>query len=57
MNVSTVIVALVLIAVIVLIIRSMLKDRKAGKNSCGHKCSGCAMAGQCHSFKSKEKNK
>ena len=30
-------------------VRSMIKDKKAGKCSCGCKCSGCAMADKCHS--------
>lgn len=29
--------------------RSLIKDKKAGKSSCGCNCSHCAMAGKCHS--------
>jgi hypothetical protein len=27
----------------------LIKDKKAGKSSCGCNCSHCAMAGKCHS--------
>ena len=40
---------IVLIAVIVLVcffvIRGMLRDKKAGKSSCGGSCAGCAGCG------------
>ena len=45
---GTVIVLLILAAIVSLIVFSMVRDRKAGKCSCGHKCSCCPMAGQCH---------
>ena len=35
---------LIVLAVIVLV-----KDKKAGKSSCGCNCANCAMAGKCHS--------
>ena len=35
---------LIALAVIV-----MIKDKKAGKSSCGCNCANCAMAGKCHS--------
>ena len=50
---GTVAVLLVLAAVISLIVISMVRDRKSGKNSCGHKCGCCPMAGQCHKMKKK----
>ena len=31
--------------------RSLIKDKKAGKSSCGCNCSHCALAGKCHSQK------
>lgn len=34
-NLSTIIVCIVLIAVVVLIINKMIKDKKKGKSSCG----------------------
>jgi|P827metagenome_2_1110787.scaffolds.fasta_scaffold22516_2 hypothetical protein len=48
---GTAVVLIVLAGIIALIVRSIIKDRKAGKNSCGHKCGCCPMAGQCHSHK------
>ena len=42
---------IVLIAVIVLItgmlIRSMIRDRKAGKSSCGGNCASCGACSKC----------
>ena len=37
-NLSTIIVCIVLIAVVVLIINKMIKDKKKGKSSCGCGC-------------------
>lgn len=44
MNLATVIVALVLVLVCALIVRSMIKDKKAGRSSCGGDCSHCGSA-------------
>ena len=42
---------LVIVAVLVLIvsfaIRSMIRDRKAGKSSCGCNCASCGACGSC----------
>ena len=38
----------VLIAAVVLIIKGMIKDRKAGKHSCGCDCGSCAASCMCH---------
>ena len=46
---GTAIVVIILVAVVTLIIWRMVKDRKAGKSSCGCGCASCPMAGQCHS--------
>ena len=43
-NLST----MVLIAIVVLIIRSLIRQKKQGKSSCGAGCAHCAMHGQCH---------
>ncbi len=48
---GTAVVLLILAAVIVLVVLSIRKDSKAGKNSCGHKCGGGPLAGQCHAHK------
>ncbi|HIW20567.1 MAG TPA: FeoB-associated Cys-rich membrane protein [Candidatus Dorea intestinavium] len=49
--VSTIIVGAILVAIVVLIIRKMRKNKKNGIGSCGCNCSGCAMG--CHDM---EKN-
>jgi len=46
--VSTLIVAAVLAVIVFFIARRMIRDRKAGKHSCGGGCSGCPMSGSCH---------
>ncbi|MBQ3948291.1 MAG: FeoB-associated Cys-rich membrane protein [Ruminococcus sp.] len=45
-----VIVLLVLIAIVALIIYTLIRDKKAGKTSCGHGCQNCAMQGHCHDY-------
>ncbi len=47
-NIWTIIICAVLALVLFLIIRSMIRNKKAGKSSCGCGCSNCAMNGECH---------
>ena len=47
-NIGTILISLVLLAVVALIIRSMVRDKKQGKSSCGGNCAGCAACGACH---------
>ena len=47
-NWGTLVVAAVLILVVLLVVRVMIRDRKAGKTACGNNCAGCALAGKCH---------
>ena len=47
-NIGTILISLVLLAVVALIIRSMVHDKKQGKSSCGCNCAGCAVCGACH---------
>ena len=54
-NIGSIAVFLILLAVIALIIRRLILDRKAGRHicggscgSCGGSCAGCPMHGQCH---------
>ena len=47
-NIGTILISLVLLAVVALIIRSMVYDKKQGKSSCGGNCAGCAACGACH---------
>ena len=51
-NIGTILVAMVVIALCALIVRSMVRDRKQGKFSCGGSCgSGCG--GNCGGCSSK----
>lgn len=50
-NIGNAVVILIVIAVIVLGIRSIIKDRRSGKGGCGCGCASCAMKGSCHSHK------
>ena len=54
-NIGSIVVVLILLAVIALIIRRLILDKKAGRHicggscgSCGGSCAGCPMHGQCH---------
>lgn len=50
-NIGTILITAGLIVIVALIIRSIVRDKKAGISSCGAKCGGCgacAMAGKCH---------
>ena len=47
-NLSTILISIALLAIVVLIIRSLVRQKKQGKSSCGAGCAPCAMHGQCH---------
>ena len=49
-NIGTVLVVAVLVLIVFLIVRSMLRDKKAGRSSCGSNCAHCQMTGKCHEF-------
>jgi hypothetical protein len=46
--ISTAIVLAILVGAVALIIRKMIKDKKAGKSSCGCDCSTCGGACGCN---------
>lgn len=50
-NISTIIISAVLIAIVAGIIFSMIKNKRAGKTSCGCGCSSCPMGSSCHQKK------
>lgn len=50
-NLATIIVSLILASAIILVVRKLYKDKKAGKSSCGCNCSGCPSSSVCHSKK------
>lgn len=47
-NLGTIVISAVLLLVVVLISASLVRQKKAGKSSCGCNCAHCAMSGQCH---------
>ncbi len=55
-NAGTILVCIVLIFIVAGIIRSLIKDKKRGKSSCGNNCAHCAMAGKCHNTQSSDIN-
>lgn len=48
---GTAIVLIILVVIVGRIIFKMVKDKKAGKSSCGCGCKGCANASLCHKGK------
>ncbi len=50
-NYGTVLVGLALAAIVFAIVRSLIRDKRKGKTSCGCNCAHCAMAGTCHQKK------
>ena len=47
-NLGTILISLVLLVIVSLIVVYLLRQKKAGKSSCGANCAHCAMNGQCH---------
>ena len=47
-NLATLLVLSILCIMIIIIVRSLLLEKKAGKRSCGCNCSCCALQGKCH---------
>lgn len=45
---STVIISLLLVAIVTAIVVKMVKNKKAGKSSCGCGCGSCPMSSECH---------
>ncbi len=54
-NLSTIIISILLLAAVLLVIRKMRNDKKAGKSLCGCSCSGCDSVCMCHTEKSTKK--
>lgn len=48
-NIGTILICLVLLVIVGLIVRSLIRQKKRGKSSCGCGCAHCAMQGACHS--------
>ena len=47
-NLGTILISLVSLVIVSLIVVYLLRQKKAGKSSCGANCAHCAMHGQCH---------
>ena len=48
-NLINIVLVAVLGGLIALVIRGMIRDKKAGKSSCGGNCAGCGACGGCAS--------
>ena len=48
-NMGNILILLGVAVIVALAIIVMIRDKKAGKSSCGCNCANCAMAGKCHS--------
>ena len=46
-NLGTILITIVLIALVILIIRIMIRDKKMGKSTCGGSCASCKMCAAC----------
>jgi len=55
-NWANILILMLVGALIALAVISMIRDKKAGKSSCGCNCAKCAMAGKCHSAVKTKKN-
>lgn len=47
-NLGTLIVGLILLVIVIIVLRSINKDKKNGKSTCGYGCEHCANAQYCH---------
>lgn len=45
--IATIVISILLAAVVTLIIRSLVKNKKKGKHSCSG-CAGCSLSRSCH---------
>ena len=55
-NWANILIIALVIALVALAIRSMVRDKKAGKSSCGCSCSNCALADKCHAIQKAKKS-
>lgn len=50
-NIGTIVICIVLLAVVGLIVRYLVRQKKQGKSTCGGNCAHCAIHGSCHTQK------
>ena len=48
-NWATIAICVALAGMVTCILRSLIRQKKRGKSSCGCSCAHCAMHGSCHS--------
>lgn len=48
-NTGNILICLVLLVMVGLIVRSLVRQKRKGKSTCGCGCAHCAMSGVCHS--------
>ena len=56
-NIGSIIVFLIIVLIVGCIIWKMVRDKAAGRSSCGCKCANCPSAGVCHSKMKKPSGK
>lgn len=47
-NMGTLLISAVLLVIVTAIVIHLVRQKRAGKSSCGAGCAHCAMHGQCH---------
>ena len=47
-NIGTIVISAILLAIVVAVVRYLIRQKKQGKNSCGANCAHCANACSCH---------
>ena len=47
-NLASIVLTAVIVLIVGLLIFVMVRDKKAGKSSCGGNCASCASCGGCH---------
>ncbi len=47
-NVGTILISALLLVMVAAIVIYLVRQKRAGKSSCGAGCAHCAMHGQCH---------
>ena len=46
-NLGTILISIVLIVLVAVVIRSVIRDKKMGKSTCGGSCASCRMCAAC----------
>ncbi len=46
-NLGTILISIALITLVALIIRTMIRDKKMGRQTCGGSCASCKMCAAC----------